>query len=171
MEYHGVLAAVQDAKQRSSTNNNNTSAKTLSELLKCKTFTREVYKTLISAIVTVPYKSQNKWAVVCDKYNGTDITWQKAYMMPYICTRDSKLRGFQFKFLHRRTVTNDILYEIGAIWHNICIFCNVTVEILEYLFWECSTTPTFWKETTAWFFNQSFLNYTSNLFPCQRVWV
>ena len=42
LEYHGVLAAVQDAKQRSSTNNNNTSAKTLSELLKSRTFSREV---------------------------------------------------------------------------------------------------------------------------------
>ena len=74
LEYHGFLAAVQDAKQRSSTNNNNTSAKTLSELLKSRTFSRELHETLISAIVTVPYKSQNKWAVVCDKYSGTDIT-------------------------------------------------------------------------------------------------
>ena len=151
LEYHGVLAAVQDAKQRSSTNNNNTSAKTLSELLKCKTFSREVYKISISAIETVPYKSQNKWTVVCDKYNGTDITWQKAYMIPYLCTRDSKLRGFQFKFLHRRIATNDFLYKIGAIRHNICTFCNVAVETLEHLFLECSTTQTFWKETTAWF--------------------
>ena len=48
------LAAVQDAKRSSSTNDNNTSAKALSELLKSKTFSHEVYKILISAIVTVP---------------------------------------------------------------------------------------------------------------------
>ena len=67
-------------------------------------------------------------------------------MIPYICTRDSKLRGFQFKLLHRRIAANDFLYKIGAIRHNICTFCNVAVETLEHLFWECSTTQTFWKE-------------------------
>ena len=74
-------------------------------------------------------------------------------MIPYICTRDSKLGGFQFKFLHRRIATNDFLYKIGAIRHNICTFCNVAGETLEHLFWECSTTQTFWKETTAWLLN------------------
>ena len=153
LEYHGVLAAVQDAKRRNSGTHNITNTKNLSELLESKTFSREVYKILISGIATVPYKSQNKWAVVCDKCNGTDIIWQKAYTIPFTCTKEIKLRGFQFKFLHRRIATNDYLYRIGAIRHNNCTFCNAAIETLEHLFWECSSTQRFWKETTAWLFN------------------
>ena len=71
-------------------------------------------------------------------------------MMPYACTKDTKLRVFQFRFSHRRIATNDILYKIGVIRHNMCTFCNVEIETLEHLFWECNTTQIFWKETTAW---------------------
>ena len=58
-------------------------------------------------------------------------------MIPFTRTKDIKLRGSQFKFLHWRIATNDFLYEIGAIRHNICTFCNVAIETLEHLFWEC----------------------------------
>ena len=35
--------------------------------------------------------------------------WKAAYMLPFECTKISKLRVFQFKLLHMKLATNDFL--------------------------------------------------------------
>ena len=41
-----------------------------------------------------------------------NLDWESIYLLPRICTLSTKLRNFQFKFLHRRIATNSFLFKI-----------------------------------------------------------
>lgn len=43
---------------------------------------------------------------------------------------DSKLRAFQFKFLHKRLAANDFLCKLGLEQTNLCSFCEEAAETL-----------------------------------------
>ena len=53
-------------------------------------------------------------------------------------------------FLHRRIATNDFLCKIGLKQENSCSFCDESTETLGHLFWYCSHTQNFWKDTYQW---------------------
>ena len=67
--------------------------------------------------------------------------------VPFLCTTvtETKLRIFQFKFLHRRIATNDLLLKIGKKETHPCSFCADSPETLTHLFWDCRLTQTFWN--------------------------
>ena len=39
----------------------------------------------------------------------TTVNWEKTYLLAFKCIKETKLREFQFKPLHRRIATNDFL--------------------------------------------------------------
>ena len=41
------------------------------------------------------------------------MNWENKHRLPFLCTTETKLRVFQFMFLHRRRATNDVLFKIG----------------------------------------------------------
>ena len=68
------------------------------------------YKILIDKKCTRPEKSQKKWD--CEVVDVENLDWESIYLLPRICTLSTKLRNFQFKFLHRRVATNSFLFKI-----------------------------------------------------------
>ena len=52
------------------------------------------------------------------------VNWKSTYLLPFWCTKETKLREFQFKFLHRGIATNDFLYKIGIKQSDSCTFCG-----------------------------------------------
>ena len=78
--------------------------------------------------------------------------WKKksTHCLSSLCTRESKLRAFQFKFLHRKIATNDFLYKIGIKQTDSCSFCEEQKETLVHLFWTCKYTQNFWKSMFEW---------------------
>ena len=58
-------------------------------------------------------KSQDTWMKEIAIAETTTVNWEKAYLLACKCTKERKLREFQFKFLHRRIATNDFLYKTG----------------------------------------------------------
>ena len=66
------------------------------------------------------------------------------YLLPRLCTLSTKIRNFQFKFLHRRITTNSFYFKIGISESALCYLCKTDKETLIHLFWECSVTKTFW---------------------------
>ena len=74
----------------------------------CKTF----YQILIKRKTSSPVKSQGKWLAE-DLFPNVQVNWENTYQLPFLCTTETKLRVFQFKFLHRRVATNDFLLRIG----------------------------------------------------------
>ena len=87
-----------------------------------------------------PIKSQEKWLSEDAVIGNLEVN----------CTTETKLRVFQFKFLHRRVATNDFLHKIGLKEVDSCSFCNDSTETLMHLFWYCNYTQTFWKNAFQW---------------------
>ena len=101
-------------------------------MLKSPKISEKVYKILIDRKASTPFKSQDKWKLACGEINK-DIEWNKAYILPFQCTKDTNLQSFQFKLLHR-IATNDFLNKIGVSLSAMCTFCNEYVETLEMSF-------------------------------------
>ena len=66
------------------------------------------------------------------------------------CTKETKLREFQFKFLHRRIATNDFPYKIGIKQSDSCTFCREATENRIHLFWSSKYSNAFWKDCYQW---------------------
>ena len=86
-------------------------------------------------------KSELKWETLL---KNQDLNWKKIYTNVISSTIDIKLRNFQYKFIHRITPTNKLLFKQNIIGYNLCDFCSANIETLEHLFWECTTVQTFW---------------------------
>ena len=106
----------------------------------------------------------NRWTI---------IDWRSRYGLAFLRTRESKLRTFQFKFLHRRIATNSHLFKVGITSDNLCSFCKEHSETMMHLFWECTFVQAFWNGIKQWmskrpcfpnyvFFFQSCLGFVDN---------
>ena len=58
--------------------------------------------------------------------------------------KDTALKNFQFKILHRIMPTNKLLYQMKIINYNCCSFCFMYTETLEHFFYECVTIRNIW---------------------------
>ena len=65
--------------------------------------------------------------------------------MAFQSTESAKLSiiTFNFKFLHRRISTNNVLKKIGLVDSEKCTFCERETEKLVHLFWACPKTQFF----------------------------
>ena len=133
LDYYGLLSAIRKFKSRSCLGEHNHQNNPLRKLLKSPKISKKVYKILIDRKASIPFKSQDKWKLACGEINK-DIEWNKAYILPFQCTKDTNLQSFQFKLLHRRIATTDFLNKIGVSLSAMCTFCNEYVETLEHVF-------------------------------------
>ena len=149
-------------------------------LLSSEAFCKVAYKSFLTQSTSIPCKSQEKWLADCNSCDFDMIDWGKSYTLAFLYTNESKLRVFQFKFLHRKLATNCFLLKTGIKSNDQCSFCKESSETLLHLFWECPLVKSFWNEIGNWMKNSScFLNeefsflsciglnerYTTNVFP------
>ena len=92
------------------------------------------------------------------------LDWESIYLLPWLCTVGTKV---QFKFLHRRIVTNSFLYKIEFSETNLCCFCQIAQETLLHLFWECPTTKAFWSSVELSFVSVGLIPASQGLTLCQ----
>ena len=111
---------------------------------------KESYRRLVQTKASTPLQSEGKWLSEGDIIGNSTVNWKNTYYLPFLCTRETKLRVFQFKFLHRRMATNDFLFNIGIKQVDSCSFCGETAETLIHLFWNCKYTQVFWKRLREW---------------------
>ena len=78
------------------------------------------------------------------------IDWREVYQLAFQCTKSSKLITFNYKFLHRRLVTNTFLTKIKVLEDDKCTFCHSEAESLLHFFWECETMQDFWISVFSW---------------------
>ena len=126
----------------------------------CKT----VYKSIIEKKATTPLKSQGKWLSKENIIGNANVNWENTYRLPFLCTTETKLRVFQFMFLHRRIATNDFLFKIGLKQADSCSFCGEFTETLAHLFWYCSYIQKFWKDIYQWITQNTILNKSIALY-------
>ena len=137
-------------KKCSPINGNDQTRDATKTLLSHTKFCKKAYQRLIGKKASTPFKSQGKWLAE-DSIGNETINWESTYSLPsFWCTKETKLREFQFKFLHRRIATNDFLYKIGIKQSDSCTFCGEATENLVHLFWSSKYSNACWKNCYQW---------------------
>ena len=68
---------------------------------------KKIYECPINEKASTPSRSQGKWLEERDIHCNLSIivNWENTNCLSSLCTRESKRRAFQFKFLHRKIAT------------------------------------------------------------------
>ena len=62
-------------------------------------------------------------------------------------------KHMKFKMLHRRIVTNRILYDKGMKYISSCPYCDKLIETIEHAFLKCDMVKRLWREVAQWLRN------------------
>ena len=101
IEYFKVIAALKQFKKVCLLALDNPSTDDTVSLLSHSNINKESYKRLVqNKASSIPLQSQEKWLSEKDIVRNSTVNWRNAYYLPFLCTRETKLRVFQFKFLH-----------------------------------------------------------------------
>ncbi|XP_030848019.1 uncharacterized protein LOC115926797 [Strongylocentrotus purpuratus] len=117
-----------------------------------KKVTKPCYEKLVSTFCLNLLNTNQceKWSYDLNVNLRDLIQWQNRFEIVYWVTLDTKIRVFQFKFIHRRLATNDYLYKIGIHNSPVCNFCKKEPQSLLHLFCTCSKIQQFWSDINAW---------------------
>ena len=89
---------------------------------------------LVKRKTSSPVKSQGKWLAE-DLFSNVQVNWENTYQLPFLCTTETKLWVFQFKFLQRRVAKNDFLFKNEANKEtDSCSSCAGSPETLTHFF-------------------------------------
>lgn len=69
----------------------------------------------------------------------------------YELTPSTKIRNFQYRFLHRVIFCSKLLYSWKLVESPLCTFCSQEYETIEHLFFHCAVTKRFLEMFQAWF--------------------
>lgn len=128
------MSALKHFRKKFSSNNQNftTLEKATDNLSSSEKVCKTLYQILLKRKTSSPVKSQGKWLAE-DLFSNVQVNWENTYQLPFLCTTETKLRVFQFKFLHRRVATNDFLLKIGKKETDSCSFCPLFASSLSRL--------------------------------------
>ena len=95
---------------------------------------------------------------ICKKHNCTpssirkwqaelnyDLDWNKVFLLPFKSIKECKLQYFQYRFIHRILAVNEFLFKINYVSSPLCSFCDVCIETINHLFWDCPIVKRFWN--------------------------
>ena len=116
-----------------------------------------VYNVLISSDNRL--KVLHKWE---NRFEG-ELEWSKIFLLPKQATKDTKLRWFQYRLLHRILPSNKYLMKIGVKNNDNCDLCNQNTEDIEHLFWHCEKVQSFWSEVMGWIHSKCIHTHCLNL--------
>ena len=164
LTYHGLIHALPLEWKTEINNNRNKLVEIVPPLLgyiKALTKpTKWAYKNYLNqiyfkykAIENGPHK---QWEQI---FGEPGIQWEDQFKNCFIVSKNTKLQTFQFKLLHRCTVTNTKLFYFGIKPSKACTFCGLYNETIEHLFYECLEVRSFWLALSQWYEE----NTTSNL--------
>lgn len=83
-----------------------------------------------------------------ERWNSTfeELDWKKIFMKNFSSTRDTQLRWFQSRLLHRILPTKCYLHKLEIEDSPLCIYCHQEEETINHLFWHCDVVQTFWGQ-------------------------
>ena len=77
--------------------------------------------------------------------------------------KDTYLKYIQFRTLHHRFYTNELLFKMGIKNSNLCSLCLREVDSVSHMLLSCKTSRDLWSEVENWIQELGMLNY--NLSP------
>ena len=135
-------------------------ATNLSAIGRMPSISRGIYKSIVKSL-TVPPKAIAKWN---REFNLDPGLWNTIFQIPFSSLRDSKLKYFQFRFLHRILGTNKLLFLMKQRADASCTFCNQHEETLSHLFWDCELVSNFILDVEQRVLGQQFSLSKQDLF-------
>ena len=144
------MPALKHFRKKCFSNLNNPTRKDVESLLSVLECLQKFYACIIEKKSSTPIKSQENWLSESAVIGNLEMNWENTYRLPFFCTTETKLRVFQFKFLHRRVAASDFLHKIGLKEVDSCSFCDDATDTLVHVFWYCKYTQTFWKNAFQW---------------------
>ena len=85
-----------------------------------------------------------------------DSFWNKIFIIPKTCNRDTWMYMFQYKILHRILATNSKLFLYKIFESPLCIYCKSADETILHLYCECDMTTGVWQDIIDWLNPQGF---------------
>ena len=108
---------------------------------------RVFYKLLNDKINTEYQTGPQKWI----KYLSVDDdSWTKIFKSLRKVCKETKLKEFQFKLIHRIVVTKKELFKYGIKDDDKCLYCGER-DSIEHTLINCLCTKTFMQKTIQWF--------------------
>ena len=112
-----------------------------------KARSRDFYKLFNSKTHTQDQTGPKRWS---ENLSLTKDSWSKIFKSLKNVCKDTKLKEFQFKFIHRVVVTKKELFKFGITTDDECLYCG-DKDSIEHTFVECPFTRTFVKKVLQWF--------------------
>ena len=102
---------------------------------------KDIYRKIVKLKLETP-TSLNKYANLIDTFTTTER--KNMFLLPRICTKNTKLKEFQFKILHRYLPTNVLLFKMKKTESQKCTFCYLYNESITHLLYECIHVKNLW---------------------------
>ncbi len=151
LTYYGLLEAIPKVWKTILKNNEpvRVTDSNVLKLCKAKKASKITYIELIKNVSEFPSTPTNKWE---EKLNirFPIPKWQKLFQTIYVTTRSAKLRYFQFQILHCTLVTNRKLKLWKIKESEMCSFCELEVESISHLLFDCLHIKIFWFRLKSW---------------------
>ncbi len=143
MQYNSLISCIPKAWKDCLKGADNKNKKSKIEVIsKLPSVCKHIYMHLINAKCKEPVKSQTKWNLSL----GLNITnWENIYNNIFLSTVCTKFRDFQFRLLHRSITTNKKLVIMKISTNDKCTFCNIEIETIEHLLYECQSCQLIWQ--------------------------
>ena len=112
-----------------------------------KAKSRDFYNLLIAKIHTGGQAGLKRWSEILSL---NDEKWAKIFKSIRKLCKETKLREFQFKFIHRIVVTKRELFKYGIKTDEECCFCGEK-DSIDHTFIHCPFTKSFIQKVIRWF--------------------
>ena len=145
LDYYSLINAIPNVWKRSIKRGEdigNSQSDVLIQICSSRKICKLIHRICVDKLFKTP-KCVDKWA---DFFEDMNLDWVAIYQIPMLSSRFTKLHYFQFKVLHRYIGVNENLYKFGYVDSNLCTFCNVEIESIPHLFWQCDISTRFWKD-------------------------
>ncbi len=152
-EYYGILQSIPQSWKRDLRNVQNNQ-----EGDDCSTFFDFFQRKLGHTSAIYDYLIDSPYLV-----NEQKIIWEDRLQKPmdnkFFCklfenikhiTLCTKLRSFQFRLLNNAILTNKRLFKMKEVNTEYCTFCNIEVETVLHVLFECNTAQHLWNNVQQW---------------------
>lgn len=117
----------------------------LSDIVKDKKGCNTLYWSLLQPVTNTQYIS--RWEL---ELNNEQTRWKMISLIPFKCTKDTKLHDFQYRILHRILTTNILLKKLNIQEDDLCSYCQECRETITHLFYGCNKVKQFWESIETW---------------------
>ena len=107
----------------------------------------DFYQLLIDKTHTGGHTGPKRWS---ENLSLNEEHWGRIFKSLRTVCKETKLREFQFKFIHRTVVTKEELFKYGIKPDDECCFCGEK-DSIDHTFIHCSFTKSFVQNVTLWF--------------------